>query len=119
MGTPRDGRCQIRDHARIQEMGSWGQLWEQQGGREPEGRLARAGGGRDWTLLGCQGKEMSSAEGEPGEALSPDGGEAGTEPHPHLPWSISDIPQLPLGEKQEVPGPVRKADPCLSPDMSA
>ena len=27
--------------------------------------------------------------------------------------SVSDMPQLPLGVKQEVPGPVRKADLCL------
>lgn len=100
-------------------------------------RLARveAGIGHSWGVQGS-GKRTRSAGGEVGAAAPPGEeetgrtpslglGEAGTEPplqmgrgrhrvpYPRLLWSSSDMPQLPLGVTQEVPGPVRKADLCL------
>lgn len=51
MGTPRDGRHQVTDHTRTQEMGSW----EIAVGTGRRGEIDKDRG-RDWILLGCPGE---------------------------------------------------------------
>lgn len=48
MGTPRDGKHQITDHTRIQEMESW-ETDVGTGRREGAGGEIGEGRGRDWT----------------------------------------------------------------------